>query len=1381
MSHQPSSGDPLSTFGPNEWLVDELYEQYKQDKNSVDKAWWEFFETYEPGSASAPTSGSASTSGSSSAGEARSAPSAPAGSNGSSGASGGRVKAPTTGPAKAPARAQQTSSSNSTSQDDAADTSSRDQAPEADDTEAPAADASVDNTGSGGSGRPVPKAESPAAPPEDSPEAPAADDETGTGVTPDLPMGEPTNEERERNHTAPGQPKPSEAEGSASALTPRDEFSTTLEPVEEKETDTVPLRGVAARIVTNMEDSLSVPTATSVRAIPAKLLIDNRIVINNHLARSRGGKVSFTHLIGYAIVKALKTMPEMNYALTEDDKGKPSLVKPGHVNFGLAIDLQKDDGTRTLVVPNIKGAETMSFAQFWTAYEDMVRKARGNKLELSDYQGTTISLTNPGGIGTNHSVPRLMRGAGAIIGVGSLDYPAEWQGASNEQLVRNAVSKILTLTSTYDHRVIQGAVSGEFLRRVHQLLLGEGEFYDEIFAALRIPYEPIRWVQDIAVTHDDDINKVARVQELIHAYRVRGHLMADTDPLEYRQRKHPDLDITRHGLTLWDLDRTFPTGGFGGQPFLKLRKILGILRDSYCRTIGIEYMHIQDPEEREWVQEKVEVPFAKPTSDEQLRILRRLNAAEAFETFLQTKYVGQKRFSLEGGESVIALLDKIMYEAADDGMDEVCIGMPHRGRLNVLANIAGKSYGQIFREFEGTQDPKSVQGSGDVKYHLGTEGEFVSDDGKKTKVYLAANPSHLEAVNPVLEGIARAKQDRINLAGTAFTVLPVLMHGDAAFAGQGVVAETLNLSQLRGYRTGGTIHIVVNNQVGFTTAPSSSRSSTYSTDVARMVQAPIFHVNGDDPEACVRVAELAYEFRQKFHKDVVIDLICYRRRGHNEGDDPSMTQPLMYELIEAKRSVRKLYTEALIGRGDITVEDAEAALKDYQKQLEQVFVETKEARKAAAASSSDAAQNVESEARQGTDAEGETGLERPSAQRDDDEAGALSIDRPTAIDDRDLKLIGDTWVNPPEGFTLHPKLKQLMEKRTAMVSSGGIDWAMGELIAFGSLMLDGTPVRLAGQDSRRGTFVQRHAVLIDKVTGKEWTPLRYLSDGQAWLWIYDSLLSEYAAMGFEYGYSVERPDALVLWEAQFGDFVNGAQMIVDEFISSSEQKWAQRSSVVLLLPHGYEGQGPDHSSARIERFLQMFAEDNMTIAYPSTPANYFHLLRRQAYARPRRPLIVFTPKQLLRLKAATSSPHEFTSGTFQPVIADAAQLSGDQVTRVLLASSRVVYDLEAERTKRGDEATAIVRVEQLAPLPGAEIAEAVKAYPNAELVWVQDEPENQGAWPFMALNLPGQLAQHGENRPLRVVSRPASASPATGSTKKHQAQQAELVAKAFDR
>ncbi|MGW5241446.1 multifunctional oxoglutarate decarboxylase/oxoglutarate dehydrogenase thiamine pyrophosphate-binding subunit/dihydrolipoyllysine-residue succinyltransferase subunit [Monashia sp. NPDC004114] len=1304
MSDQSTSGDPMAAFGPNEWLVDELYQRFLTDKQSVDKAWWGFFEDYGKGDADA------------------------------------------NGATMAPARTQ---------------TATATQTPGSNAAPAPATTPAPGGT----NGSPAPTTPTtPTIPP-----APAATAPAASAPAPAAPAAAPAAPAPAAPAPAPTAPAPAPA--AAEAPKPRD-IPAVKETGPVNDDIVTPLRGAPSRVVANMETSLTVPTATSVRAVPAKLLIDNRVVINNHLARSRGGKVSFTHIIGYAMVKALAIMPEMNNGFTEQD-GKPALIRPAHVNFGLAIDLQKDDGTRTLVVPSIKSAEEMDFVHFWTAYEDMVKKARTNKLTVEDFQGTTISLTNPGGIGTVHSVPRLMRGQGAIIGVGALDYPAEWQGASNETLNRNAVSKILTLTSTYDHRIIQGAQSGDFLRIIHELLLGKNNFFDEIFESLRIPYEPVRWIQDIDSSHDDDINKVARVQELIHAYRVRGHLMADTDPLEYKQRRHHDLDVTTHGLTLWDLDRTFATGGFGGQPFLKLRKILGILRDSYCRTVGIEYMHIQDPEQRKWIQDKVEKPYEKANREEQLRIMRRLNAAEAFETFLQTKFVGQKRFSLEGGESVIALLDRILCRAAGEGLDEVCIGMPHRGRLNVLANIAGKSYGQIFREFEGTQDPKSVQGSGDVKYHLGTEGEFVSEDGSKTKVYLAANPSHLEAVNPVLEGIVRAKQDRLNLAGESFTVLPVLMHGDAAFAGQGVVAETLNLSQLRGYRTGGTIHVVINNQVGFTTSPSSSRSSVYSTDVARMIQAPIFHVNGDDPEACVRVAELAYEFRQEFNKDVVVDMVCYRRRGHNEGDDPSMTQPLMYNLIEAKRSVRKLYTESLIGRGDISVEDAEAALRDYQQQLERVFVETREAKKAAAAP---VATTYDHE----SDAPDNAGLERPTAQVQDDKAPATRSATQTGVPASELVHIGDTFASPPEGFTIHPKLKQLMDRRAQMVREGGIDWPMAELLAFGTLLKEGTPVRLAGQDSRRGTFVQRHAVLIDKNNAEEWTPLLYLGEGQARFWVYDSLLSEYAAMGFEYGYSVERPDALVLWEAQFGDFANGAQTIVDEFISSSEQKWGQRSSVVLLLPHGFEGQGPDHSSARIERYLQLCAENNMTVAYPSTAASYFHLLRRQAIQRPRTPLIVFTPKSMLRSKAAASDVEAFTQGGFRPVLPDHEGVTTN-VDRVILASGKVVHELDAEREKRGDTSTAIIRVEQLYPIPEQEIRDAVAKYPGAELVWVQDEPRNQGAWPLMAQWLHEDLCEMGETRPWRVLARKASASPATGSSKKHAAEQAELMERAFTR
>lgn len=1104
-----------------------------------------------------------------------------------------------------------------------------------------------------------------------------------------------------------------------------------------------PLRGMAKSLATNMDQSLTVPTATSVRTVPAKLMIDNRIVINNSLRRNRGGKVSFTHIIGWAIIQSLKAFPSMNVAFAEID-GKPSVVAPAHIGLGIAIDIPKPDGSRSLLVPAIKRAETLDFNEYLAAYEDLVRRARDGKLEAGDFQGATISLTNPGGIGTVHSVPRLMRGQGAIIGVGALEYPAEFQGAAPEVLANLGVSKTITLTSTYDHRVIQGAGSGEFLKMVHERLTGHHGFYEEIFSALRIPYKPVQWANDIHVDISGQVDKSARVQELINAFRVRGHLMADVDPLEYHQRTHPDLEIESHGLTFWDLDREFVTGGIGGKRTMPLRDILGVLRDSYCRKIGIEYMHIQDPEQRLWIREQVEMPWQKPGHDEQMRILSKLNEAEAFETFLQTKYVGQKRFSLEGGESVIPLLDAMLIDAAEDGVDSVDIGMAHRGRLNVLSNIAGKTYGQIFREFEGTA---AKTGSGDVKYHLGTSGVFTAPNGTQVPIHLAANPSHLETVNGVLEGIVRAKQDLKPIG--SFTTLPILIHGDAAMAGQGVVYETMQMAQLRGYRTGGTIHIIINNQVGFTTLPQDSRSTVYSSDIGKTTQAPIFHVNGDDPESVVRVAQWAYEYRQKFHGDVIIDLICYRRRGHNEGDDPSMTQPLMYDLIEAKRSTRKLYSEALLGRGDITQDEFDHTAQDFQNRLEEAFMETH------------AAQT-------GTMPVLNAGI------GEEVQPQAELSNFSTAVDRSVIKRIGEAHGNPPEDFIVHTKLQQLLNKRVEMSQKGEIDWGFGELLAIGSLLMEGTAVRFAGQDARRGTFAQRHAVFHDRRNGQEWLPLLNLSEDQARFWIYDSLLSEYAALGFEYGYSLQREDALVVWEAQFGDFANTAQAVIDEYIAAAEQKWGQQSSVVMLLPHGYEGQGPDHSSARIERYLQLCAEDNMIVARPSTPANYFHLLRRQAYQRPRKPLIVFTPKSMLRLRSASSPVEDFTNQEFQPIIDDPRADAG-KVTRVILTSGKVYYELVAALEKQPDDRIAIVRIEQYYPIPRVELDHVLQNYSGAELVWVQDEPENQGAWPFISLELSKTLSNHK----MRAVTRPASAAPSTGSAKVHAVEQELLIQQAL--
>ena len=1124
--------------------------------------------------------------------------------------------------------------------------------------------------------------------------------------------------------------------------------------------ETQVLRGAAAAVVRNMNTSLEIPTATSVRAIPAKLMIDNRIVINNHLKRTRGGKVSFTHLLGYAIVQAVKKFPNMNRHYAEID-GKPNAVTPAHTNLGLAIDLQGKNGSRSLVVAAIKNCETMRFGQFIAAYEDIVRRARDGKLTAEDFAGVTISLTNPGTIGTVHSVPRLMAGQGAIVGAGAMEYPAEFQGASEERIAELGIGKLITLTSTYDHRIIQGAESGDFLRTIHELLLSD-DFFDEIFFELGIPYEPVRWRTD---NPDSIVDKNARVIELIAAYRNRGHLMADIDPLRLdktRFRSHPDLDVNTHGLTLWDLDRVFKVDGFAGKESKKLRDVLGLLRDAYCRHIGVEYTHILEPEQQKWLQERIEVKHEGPTVAQQKYILSKLNAAEAFETFLQTKYVGQKRFSLEGAETVIPMMDAAIDQAAEHALDEVVIGMPHRGRLNVLANIVGKPYSQIFSEFEGNLNPSQAHGSGDVKYHLGASGNYIQMFGDNDiEVSLTANPSHLEAVDPVMEGIVRAKQDLLD-KGTGddgFTVMPMMLHGDAAFAGQGVVAETLNLALLRGYRTGGTIHIIVNNQIGFTTSPQDSRSSEYCTDVAKMVGAPIFHVNGDDPEACVWVARLAVDFRQKFKKDVIIDMLCYRRRGHNEGDDPSMTQPYMYDVIDTKRGVRKTYTEALIGRGDISMKEAEDALRDYQGQLERVFNEVRDLEK----------HEVE-----------------PSESVEEDQM--IPRGMTTAVDKSLLARIGDAHLSFPENFNVHPRVKPVLEKRREMAYEGKVDWAFAELLALGSFLAEGKLIRLSGQDTRRGTFTQRHAVIIDRKTGAEFTPLDLLTinpDGTPTggkLLVYDSALSEYAAVGFEYGYSVGNPDALVLWEAQFGDFVNGAQSIIDEFISSGEAKWGQLSDVVLLLPHGHEGQGPDHTSGRIERFLQLWAEGSMTIALPSTPANYFHLLRRHGLDGVHRPLIVFTPKSMLRNKAAVSDIRDFTEQKFRSILEEPTYTDGDgdrnKVSRILLTSGKIYYELAARKDKDKRDDVAIVRVEQLAPLPKRRLSNTLDSYPNAkEFFWVQEEPANQGAWPTFGLTLPELLPEKLTG--IKRISRRAMSAPSSGSSKVHAVEQQEIIDEAF--
>jgi 2-oxoglutarate dehydrogenase E1 component len=1121
--------------------------------------------------------------------------------------------------------------------------------------------------------------------------------------------------------------------------------------------EATPLRGAAARIVSNMNASLSVPTATSVRSVPSRLLEINRAALNESLSRTTGAKVSYTHLIAFAIIKGLVKYPSLNAAFVEavDEKGTPGVHRHAHVGLGLAVDVERPDGTRNLLVPVIRDADTMDFRGFLLAYEDLIRKVHGGTLGADDFVGATASLTNPGTLGTMQSVPRLMPGQGAIFGVGAMGWPAGFEAADPRALAELGVGKVMTLTSTYDHRIIQGAESGLFLKYVSECLTGGHNFYDDIFSALQIPYEPARWAKDANPGSDEgakeNILKQIRVQELINMYRVRGHLNAHLDPLHATPPAfHDELDLASYGLSMWDLQRTFVVDGLAGKTEATLEEILAILRDAYCRTIGIEYGHIMDPRQKTWIQERVEGVKQKLTTEQQHRVLSALSEAEVFETFLHSRYVGQKRFGLEGGESTIVALQAILDAAANEQLSEAVIGMAHRGRLNVLANIVGKSYSDIFSEFEGNLDPESVQGSGDVKYHKGAKGLFTNTDGATIAVSMASNPSHLEAVSPVVEGIVRAKQDLVNvpLDGESqdderFPYLALLIHGDAAFAGQGIVAETLNMSQLTGYHIGGAIHIVINNQVGFTTAPESARSSFYPTDVAKMIQAPVFHVNGDDPEACARVAKLAFDYRQEFHRDVVIDIVCYRKHGHNEGDDPSYTQPQMYKIIDQMRSVRKTYTETLVRRGDISLDDAELALSEFNNRLQSVLDEVR---------------TVPVPELNGV----------PKA----DVPADLAAPK-TGISEDLVSALTKATVSAPEGFTIHPKLERQFAQRLSMLADGEIDWALGEALAIGSLVTEGANVRLIGQDSRRGTFSHRHAALIDYNNGDQWVPLAHLgADG--FFTVQNSFLSEYAALGFEYGYSVESNKTLVAWEAQFGDFVNGAEIIIDNFLVAAEDKWGQLASLTMLLPHGYEGQGPEHSSGRIERFLSLSARNNIRVAQPTSAAQYFHLLRSQVYREHATPLVIFTPKSMLRSPAMRSKVSDFVSGSFQTVLPDNA-VDPKRVTSVVLASGKVAHEAIAYRDAEKLDHVAIVRVEQLYPWPAEEIDRVLSNFADLqEVVWLQEEPENMGAWPFVHLRMHHEL--RGKN--VRHVARNESASPATGSGLVHAAEQADLLRRA---
>ncbi len=1118
------------------------------------------------------------------------------------------------------------------------------------------------------------------------------------------------------------------------------------------------IKGVATKIVENMDQSLEVPTATSLRVLPVKMMIEDRTIINRHLVKRHEPKASFTHFICWAVIQALKEFPSINNTYHFDGKDHFKVI-PEQVNLGVAIDLPNKDGTRNLVVPNIKGVDKMNFREFLYAFADLVTKARTGKLQIEDYQGTTISITNPGTLGTVSSVPRLMEGQGSIIATGAIDYPAEYQAMSQDMLNHLGISKVMTMTCTYDHRIIQGAESGAFLQKVSHLLTGQSDFWMDIFTDLEIPYEPIPYGEDMfsgafggaskSVTED---RRTIGVWRLINMYRMRGHVLANIDPLEKEPGHNPELDLEYYGLSLWDLDREFYCGMlFPDQKKATLREIIKKLRDTYCESIGAEYMHLLDLEERRWLREKMESTGNDPelSHDNKKQILHKLNQAMAFEEFLHKKYIGHKRFSLEGNDTLIPMIHFLLEGASEKEIEKIFIGMAHRGRLNMLVNIMNKPYHRVFAEFEGNVDPSTIQGSGDVKYHLGARGKHKAENGVEVAIELMPNPSHLEAVNPVVEGACRAIVDHHEKDDAEKRILPVLMHGDAAFAGQGVVAETLNLSQLEGYKTGGTIHVIINNQIGFTTLPKDGRSTEYASDLAKTVLAPIFHVNGDRPEAAVHAIQMALEYRQKFGKDVIIDLIGYRKHGHNEGDEPAFTQPGLYKEINDHNTVRDLYTQHLVRNGELSEEETKAIFDEFDQLLQEAFEDAKQAPNLG-----------------GQDAY----FDRVEQDQKD------WYEMPdTTCSLEELNEIALKINTVPTDFDANPKLLRQLAKRFDLVQKNEkkIDWGFAEALAFGTLLKEGRTVRLTGQDVERGTFAHRHAVLHGTETLQTFTPLNNLSDDQAKFHIHNSLLSEYAALGFEFGYSSIKKDALVIWEAQFGDFANGAQIIIDQFISSSEAKWGQTTSVVMNLPHGYEGQGPEHSSARLERFLQLCAEDNMHVMNLTTPAQYFHMLRMQTLRKEYKPTVLMSPKSLLRHPMATSNAEELANGGFQPFISDLNVADTNKLERLVICSGKVYYDLLKYQQDYNIENVAIARLEQIYPFPDNDVKEYLASMEHVkDIVWCQEEPKNMGAWTFVATRF---MEQFDLGQKLVYAGRQASASPAAGQKAMHDAEQAKLV------
>jgi 2-oxoglutarate dehydrogenase E1 component len=1126
------------------------------------------------------------------------------------------------------------------------------------------------------------------------------------------------------------------------------------------------LRGGDAMLARYMTESLKIPTATSFRTFAVTTLDARRRQLNEALKAGGGDfKVSFTHLIGFAIIRALDAHPAMAHSFQEVE-GKPHRVVPEHTSLGLAVDVQRDDGTRTLIVPVIKNAEGMDFSAYREVYEDLIAKTRTGNMSPDDLQGATVTLTNPGGIGTVASVPRLMPGQGCIIATGAITPPPGVPGGD----------KVMTMTSTYDHRVIQGAESGAFLRRIEQLLQGEDDFYEKVFESLGLTAPPVPKAEAapaaatpaaapvIAPSEElvskDMLYHVQAATSLVKAHRMHGHLAARLDPLGSAPIGDPALEPETVGLTP-EVMAQIPAEVLRIQvPGTNLAEALPALRETYCGTIAYEIEYISDHRQRVWLRQRIESgEYRRPLlPEEKLRVLRRLTEVEALETYLHKAFLGKKSFSIEGLDMLIPMLDEVFEIAARASAREALIGMAHRGRLNVQAHACGRPYREILAEFEGEKDrdvktARPRGGTGDVKYHQGLQGAFNTPSGHTLKVTLASNPSHLEFVDPVVEGRTRADQTDRRGSETKHdpsAALPVLIHGDAAFPGEGVVAETLNLQALDGYTTGGTIHIIANNQIGFTTEPDESRSTRYASDLAKGFDDPIVHVNADDPEACIAAVRLAMAYREEFRRGVVIDLIGYRRLGHNETDEPAYTQPLMYEQIRSHPTVRKIYADALVKQGLLAEEEVEKLLSAAHERLSEAHEEVK----------------LMSPVETRTD---EMQLDR-----------TRSVEPDTTVPVECLLDYNRQIFTTPDGFNVHRKLKPQRDKRLAAGPDDPIDWAHAEVLAFASLLEDGVPLRLTGQDSARGTFSQRHLMLSDVETGRKYAPIQHLREAKAPFELHNSPLSEAAALGFEYGYSAAAPEALIIWEAQFGDFFNAAQVIVDQFIVAALAKWGETSRLTLLLPHGYEGAGPEHSSARIERFLTLAAEGNIRVANVSTPAQYFHLLRRQALIEKRRPLVVFTPKSLLREARASSLMSELTRGSLQRVIDDANRAAArEKVTRLIFCTGRIYYDLTGSELYEGDDQIAVARVELLYPFPYEEIEELVASYPNVkEVFWVQEETKNAGARRFIFTRA-RERSLMPEGVTLDYIGRPYRASPGEGYPAAHVLEQDRIITKAL--